>query len=857
MIKKFLQSAKLHWNWFFLFVVLVARTGLADNSKISYPPIPAWVQPVEWTAATNWSGNTKSEGTRYLLYEEQERPKSSEDFERVVILMENENGVQDSGSLSFSFDPNFQELWLHRVVIHRDGKVIDRLDPSKVRIIQPEPDLDGHTFTGRQKAVLFVEDLRVGDELEYAYTIRGANPILGGHFSERFTTQFGTPVERELYRVLWDDPTPLHLRMHLTDSPPVTKPFGNGLEYVWNFTNLAAIPYEDYQPASYEAYPYLELSDFANWGSVVNWSLPLYNLAPTNLPPEMVELIARWKNSGGSNEERARLALQFMQDDLRYTAIELGPDSYRPTDPVETFQKRFGDCKGKVVLLRLLLQQMDIESYPALVNSSRHEAIADHLPSPFAFNHVILKLNLDGKTVWVDPTYSHQGDTLWNHYLPPYGKALVVRPGNNVLEDIARSRPEDAWQRDATSTFGIKGYGLPVAFTVRTVYRGASADDMREQISSTAPEDFAKSYLNYYARLYPGIRSGSSLKFTDDRLANVLTVDEAYSITNLWTRDESDKLWKASFYADNLYNFLTDPDTRLRKTPLAVSYPSLRRQEVIVHLPDTGWKILDTGTNLENDAFSFNYHRHLNGSTVTFKYECRTKLPALPAKLVPDYLAQRENMGNLLTVTLQRSDAGTAAGINWLMVFIAIFGLGFTMIAGIWYWRHLGGKLGVEPPILLENPKLQGLGGWLVLVGIGLCLAPLIRIVTIGQNWEGYFSNQVWQTLAMPQGASYHPLYGPLLILELLGNMLLLGMNVLAICLFFTKRRAFPNFYIALILGNAVFVILDEVGCAMIPSLAATASGKNHTQAFRAVFYALIWSFYMVKSRRVKATFIK
>src|SRR6185436_3900373 len=98
-------------------------------------------------------------------------------------LMENETGVQDSGSLRFSFDPSFEELLLNRVQIHREGKVLERLDRSKIRIIQPEPDLGGHLLTGEQKAVLFVEDLRVGDALEYAYTTRGANPILNGHFS--------------------------------------------------------------------------------------------------------------------------------------------------------------------------------------------------------------------------------------------------------------------------------------------------------------------------------------------------------------------------------------------------------------------------------------------------------------------------------------------------------------------------------------------------------------------------------------------------------------------------------------------------------------------------------------------------
>ncbi|HTX22661.1 MAG TPA: DUF3857 domain-containing protein [Candidatus Aquilonibacter sp.] len=853
------KMARRILNSILLFIMLVAGNVLADNSRISYPPVPDWVRQVNWTAETNWSLNPNSGGIRWLLYESQERPKQAEEFVRCVKLMENDNGVQDSGSLQIDFNPAFQELWLHRVVIHRDGKTINCLDPSKVRIIQPEPDLNGDVLTGDETAVLFVEGLQVGDALEYAYTIRGANPVLGGHFSNCFIIQSDSPVERELYRVVWDDKKPLYQRLYLTDAQPVVWPWNDGVEYDWNFTNLPAIPDEDDQPASYEPYPYVELSDFPDWSSVVNWALPLYQTGPTNPTPEMQELIAGWEKSAGADEEKARRALEFVQDDVRYTGIELGPDSYRPADPVETFQKRYGDCKGKTVLLHYLLQQMNIESYPALVNSSVDEAVTNHLPSPFAFNHVILVINLDGKPVWVDPTYSQQGGLLWDRYLPPYGKALVIRPGNNALEDIPPSPPQDARQQKVTSTFVIQNYHSPVAFTVQTEYRGASADDMREDLSSTGPGDLAKNYLNYYARLYPGIASVAPLKIADNRQADILTVVESYTITNIWTRDAADKLWKADFYADDLSEALTDPDSRFRKTPLALSYPLRRQQEIIVHLPDTGWKIPDLTTNIEHEAFSFNYHRQLRGSVVTYDYECRTKLATVPVELVPSYLNEHDQMEDLLSDTLQRSDAPQAAGINWLMVVIAIFGTGAMAAACLWYWRRTIARSGSCPPVLpsVEGHQLQGLGGWLILIAIGLCVSPFIRILTISQNWEGYFSNQVWQTVAMPQGESYDPLYGPLLIFELLGNIFMFGLNLLLLCLFFSKRRPFPKLFIALIFGQATFLILDDVGCALIPSLHSDATVRDHTDAIRATIYAIVWTLYIVRSRRVKATFIR
>lgn len=278
----------------------------------------------------------------------------------------------------------------------------------------------------------------------------------------------------------------------------------------------------------------------------------------------------------------------------------------------------------------------------------------------------------------------------------------------------------------------------------------------------------------------------------------------------------------------------------------------IRHHEVIVRLPDLDWKIPDLATNIETDAFSFNYHRHLAGSAATFTYECRTKAAVVPATAVSTYLAQRSKMEDLLSDTLQRPDE-QLGGINWLMVVIGLFGIGATALACGWYWRRFVHP-GEIPPLIVPGP-LQGLGGWLILVGINLCAAPLVRVVAFGRHWESYFTADVWQLVAMPHGESYHPLYAPLLMFELLGNIFFLGMNILALRLFFGKRSAFPRLFITFVLSLFVFVVLDEIGCRFIPSLGA--EGKNHTEAIRTGFYALIWTWYMLQSRRVKATFVR
>ncbi len=191
------------------------------------------------------------------------------------------------------------------------------------------------------------------------------------------------------------------------------------------------------------------------------------------------------------------------------------------------------------------------------------------------------------------------------------------------------------------------------------------------------------------------------------------------------------------------------------------------------------------------------------------------------------------------------------------MVILGLISLAGVTAGDIWYWRRTAPERkpsSVPPPLLSPaEQRLNGLGGWLILVAIGLILAPFVRIYTLIDGAGGYFSLSVWQTVAMPTGASYHPLYGPILAFELISNVVLLGLNVLLLCLFFSKRQAFPRAFILTICALALFLILDDIGV----SILSIKTNASHTDAIRGGFYACIWTWYMLKSKRVKTTFTR
>jgi hypothetical protein len=91
-------------------------------------------------------------------------------------------------SCAFYFEPSYQQLSIHFVRVLRGSAVINSLDPSEVKMIQEEDELDQQLYNGTTAAVIFVNDIRVGDVLEYAYTISGDNPYWVDAILIRFTS---------------------------------------------------------------------------------------------------------------------------------------------------------------------------------------------------------------------------------------------------------------------------------------------------------------------------------------------------------------------------------------------------------------------------------------------------------------------------------------------------------------------------------------------------------------------------------------------------------------------------------------------------------------------------------------------
>jgi hypothetical protein len=139
------------------------------------------------------------------------------------------------------------------------------------------------------------------------------------------------------------------------------------------------------------------------------------------------------------NEREKVLALYNYVASLRYVAVPLGVNSFRPHAVANVFQNQFGDCKDKANLFNAMLHSLKIPADLVLVPrfSQAHDAVPG-----FAFNHAISRVTLPAETLWVDTT----DDVCRFGMLPPGDpgrNVLVIASGTNTLTQLPKPAPAE------------------------------------------------------------------------------------------------------------------------------------------------------------------------------------------------------------------------------------------------------------------------------------------------------------------------------------------------------------------------------------------------------------------------------
>jgi tetratricopeptide (TPR) repeat protein len=467
-------------------VLLVTPGAAVAGDQVLTGQAPRWVSPA------SLDGIDIERGPAELISDSQHRLEGgvAHSYHDSAVRIDNAQTLVAHNTLSIGWLPDKGDLTVHRLEIYRDGATIDLLEGgAEFEVIRREQGLEARLLDGELTATLAIPGLRVGDVLRTAYSVSVDDQALG---DEVQVLQFlgAAPWRVGMGRavVSWPDGEQIFWKAEAaaaTDEPELR----DGYRYLTIDLPLAepkSVPRD--APWRYQRPTVLRVGSFSDWSELSRVMAPHYIAAAEVAAGGAVAGQAAEIMRAASNPlARAALATRLVQDKVSYLLDGLDGGNYLPQDAQFTWEKRYGDCKAKSVLLLALLRQMGIDAEPVLVATRGGDALPELLPVPGDFDHVIVRARIGGEDYWLDGTsaatrLANIGD------VPPFHYALPLREGGADLMPMGQRDKAVPDMRMDIAVDHSAGIDLPQLFTVSIEMAGPAGAAVEAMADANDPD---------------------------------------------------------------------------------------------------------------------------------------------------------------------------------------------------------------------------------------------------------------------------------------------------------------------------------------------------------------------------------
>jgi len=617
----------------FCVAALWAGAAFAADQPV-YTPIPAWVKPAVIPVAV---GNADGAPVQVLLVNSQARYTAAGDefFQEYAAKILAPQGLAVGGAIAQNWNPDTDTLYIHRLNIIRDGKVIDVLaSGQKFIVLRRENQLELAMLDGTLTATIQPEGLEVGDIIDVAMTLLKQDPVLQGRAESLAAMRFPGVVGHVLIRQVW--PNDKSIRWRITEGldAPVVTHTATGSELTIEMNNERAPKPPMGAPTRFNNLSELEMTQFADWAEVSSLMAPLYVKASQLAPNSPVRAeIAKIAASTTDPKLRAAAALHLVQERTRYVFLGMNFGGYIPAPADQTWARRFGDCKGKTALLLAILHELGIEAQPALVSTTQGDGMDERLPSLLPFDHVMVRAAIGGKVYWLQGT--REGDRgLDDITIPNFHWALPVQANGAKLEKLEPKQLTVPETEGLLSLDASGGLDVPAPAHQDVFFRGDTGIAMNLRLNSVTHEDADRFLREFWNRTLPWV-TVSKVGFAYDQATGVMRISMDGSATMAWSRNGPVRDFDIAQSAVGSPNasYKREPGPHI-DAPFAVGYPNFNLTRVTIALPDKGaGYILRGGTDIDRvvGATELHRHSHIEGGLVTMEIVTKSLATEFPA----------------------------------------------------------------------------------------------------------------------------------------------------------------------------------------------------------------------------------
>jgi transglutaminase-like putative cysteine protease len=244
--------------------------------------------------------------------------------------------------------------------------------------------------------ILSFPPLSKGDVLEVQYKVSqtGTSATLGDYFGDVWFAQGEAPKLLASYAVIVPQERALFVRepkdagcakREEALTPPNEKPL-KVLRF--DCKEVAEVPDEAARPGFSEVAQYVHVSTYQDWAAVGRWYWALVEdqlVADKELRAVVAEA------TQGLTDERQKVSAihNWVVQNTRYVGLEFGIHGFKPYRTTLCLRRRFGDCKDKASLIKVMLNEAGIDANLVLVRTRRNGSIEMEPPSLQLFDHAI------------------------------------------------------------------------------------------------------------------------------------------------------------------------------------------------------------------------------------------------------------------------------------------------------------------------------------------------------------------------------------------------------------------------------------------------------------------------------------
>jgi len=511
--------------------------------------------------------------------------------------------VEYYANLTYDFEPEKGFFSISKISVFRNGKWIDKLQDAKFEILKREENFEKLQYDGKYTLAIILNDIRVGDIIVFDTLRVYKKDVFQNYFSYFSYQNSRFDIYYFRSRVLLDSSYVAQTEIrYFNDAYSLQEGSVEGyFLYEYEQKHQEGISIDENAPSWYDPHKYVLFSNTKSWKMVNDWALEIYNDEIYDAQDTIFQIAQEAREYSNDKKHQVMYVILYVQEQIRYFADSSGLGGVVPIDPNKSIAQRYADCKNKVVILKSILNLLDIESYPVLVNTYYGKRLKEMGPCVDIFNHMIIQIIIKKKIYWVDTTFTNQGSNIDTIVQASYYYGLVIKKETMSLSLI---KPYTKTKKFSEHTFDLRE--KEATLYIATYHRGIKAELVRARLLGNRQKYLQDDYLKFYKKTYPDIKAKKQLSVIDNKEKNEVLIEEHYSLGTIWKYDEKDDEYFVTFYNDDVRDAHTVAPSSFRESPYSLQYPEDIVERRTVYLPQTyTWDTEVTTLEIDNEFFSF------------------------------------------------------------------------------------------------------------------------------------------------------------------------------------------------------------------------------------------------------------